>query len=188
MNKYYVYLHVKLTNGEPFYVGKGSGRRAFNKHNRSVYWKRIVDKYGYDIIFLEDNLTEEESFELETYWIMRIGRIDLGSGTLINYSDGGYGGTRRKLTEEHKRKLSEANKGQVSWAKGVKKSDETKKKISLSRIGTKGHRKGKMFKKGQIPWNKGKKMSEESRKKMSDSRKGKYPWNKGLKLKKDPDS
>lgn len=27
-NNYYVYLHIKETTGEPFYIGKGKGNRA----------------------------------------------------------------------------------------------------------------------------------------------------------------
>jgi len=180
---YYVYLHIKLTNGEPFYVGKGKGRRAFNRSNRSSYWKNIVNKYGFDIILLEENLTEERSFELEKYWISRIGRFDLGLGPLVNYTNGGEGESGRIITPEHRRKLSESNKGQVSWAKGISKSDETKKKMSDSKKGIKGHKNGKMFEKGSVPWNKGKEISEEAREKMSNSRKGKVPWNKGLRIK-----
>ncbi len=64
------------------------------------------------------------------------------------------------------------NKGkkglQVPWNKGKTHSEESRKKISLAKIGKPSH-------------NKGKRMSEESRKKMSLARLGKSPWNKGLK-------
>jgi CRISPR/Cas system-associated protein Cas5 (RAMP superfamily) len=90
-NKYYVYLHIRLDSGEPFYVGKGKDNRYKDISSRNEYWKNIVKKYGYDIIFLEENLTEKESFEKEIYWIARIGRKDLGYGNLVNMTDGGDG-------------------------------------------------------------------------------------------------
>jgi hypothetical protein len=67
------------------------GKRCYNVKRRSKYWDRIVNKYGYDIIILEDNLTNEESLLKEVYWINRIGRQSNG-GPLINMTDGGDGG------------------------------------------------------------------------------------------------
>ncbi|MBK7819460.1 MAG: hypothetical protein IPJ60_19405 [Sphingobacteriaceae bacterium] len=84
--RYYIYLHVRLTDGQPFYIGKGSGKRAFVKRNRSIHWKNIVNKYGYDILLLEETLGEKEAHTLEKYWINRIGRLDLKLGTLVNFT------------------------------------------------------------------------------------------------------
>jgi len=89
--KFYVYLHIKLTNGEPFYVGKGNNKRCDSKKGRSNWWLKTVNKYGYDVILLEENLTEEEAFKEEIYWIYRIGRRDKGLGPLVNLTDGGDG-------------------------------------------------------------------------------------------------
>lgn len=62
------------------------------------------------------------------------------------------------LSEETKRKMSEAHKGQKAWNKG--------KKCPHLLKNTNG------FKKGQIPWNKGKKMSKETKRKLSKSLEG----------------
>lgn len=43
---FYVYVHKKKTNGEVFYVGKGSGKRAWSAFGRNSLWKRTADKYG----------------------------------------------------------------------------------------------------------------------------------------------
>lgn len=51
--------------------------------------------------------------------------------------------SRGAVTEEHRKKLSIANKGKTSNRKGIIVSEETKKRISLAK-------KGK-----QVPWNKG---------------------------------
>lgn len=108
-NKYYIYLHVKKTNGEPFYIGKGTGKRCEVKHSRSSHWKNIVNKHDYDIILLETNLTIEESINYEKYWIKRIGRKDLNLGTLVNFTDGGEGTSNRPMSDYSKKKLIERN-------------------------------------------------------------------------------
>jgi hypothetical protein len=123
--KYYIYLHIKETTCEPFYIGKGIGNRYNVKNNRSKYWKRIVEKHGYDIIILEDNLTEEKAFELEKYWIRRIGRKDLGNGSLINFTNGGEGTSGRPMNEKTKKIISECNK--------TRKPSEIQKKVVSSR-------------------------------------------------------
>ncbi len=96
MSKYYIYLHIKLTNGEPFYVGKGCERRYKRSNSRSNWWNNIVNKYGFDVIMLEEGLSEIEAFDKERYWINRIGRRDLGKGPLINHTDGGEGTSGHK--------------------------------------------------------------------------------------------
>lgn len=90
----------------------------------------------------------------------------------------------RKLSEEHKRKIGESNKGRSTWATGKKFSDEHRRRISegrkkmfeknkelkekmrlktLDRI-EKGEikifEKGNQLRKGKTPWNKGKKYTE----------------------------
>lgn len=88
-NNYYVYLHVKETNGEPFYIGKGKGRRGYNFNYRNNLWNKVRDKYGVDVIILNDDLIEKEALDLEIYWINRIGRKDINKGPLTNLTDGG---------------------------------------------------------------------------------------------------
>lgn len=89
------------------------------------------------------------------------------------------------LTEEQKRKLSEARKGK----KYGPLSEETKRKISESNKGKKKHseeqkRKWSEMRKGRTPWNKGKKgvqvawnkgipCSEEAKRKISETKKRK---------------
>lgn len=60
--------------------------------------------------------------------------------------------------------------------KGFKLSEETKKKMSEARKG-----KPCWWNKGKPSWNKGKHLSEEVKRKLSIARMGKEPWNKGLK-------
>ncbi len=103
---FYVYLHIRLDTGRPFYVGKGLGKRSEIHSNKSKEWKEISSFNGYDIIILESELSEYDSFELEKYWIKRIGR-----NLLVNKTDGGGSTFGLKHTKESKNKMSASRKG-----------------------------------------------------------------------------
>lgn len=90
MKKFYVYMYLRDDN-TPYYVGKGSGKRAWSTV-RNI--KRPKDDNR--IILIYKNLDEKESFKLEKYFISYYGRKDLGTGILRNLTDGGDGATGRK--------------------------------------------------------------------------------------------
>ena len=137
MNRYYVYLHVKSTNGEPFYVGKGINDRIFSKNGRNTVWNRIVNKYGYDQLYLEQNLTETEAFKIEIYWINRIGTLNTKTGTLCNIAEGGNGGNTIKFMSDLDKtnmaiKKSNSMKGKNKGKKFGPQSEEHKIKVQES--------------------------------------------------------
>lgn len=107
--KHYIYLHIKLTDGSPFYVGKGFDKRFSVKRCRSFHWNNIVKKHGFDTLFLEEGLSEEQANQLEQYWINRIGRKDLKNGPLVNFTNGGEGASGRPMSEKAKNALSKSN-------------------------------------------------------------------------------
>jgi predicted GIY-YIG superfamily endonuclease len=111
-------------------VGKGKDGRAYIKTHRSNLWNKYVNKYDFDVILLEEGLSESEAFEREIYWIKRIGRRDLNKGTLVNFTDGGEGVSGRiyKVSEETRKKLSKALSGRVAPNKGIPMSEESKAK------------------------------------------------------------
>lgn len=85
----------------------------------------------------------------------------------------------KKLSEETKKKISQANKGNQAWNKGKSPSSVTRKKISEA---TKKQMASKeirekisrtWFKKGEPSPRKGKKLSNETKKKISEANKGK---------------
>jgi len=90
-----VYIHRKKTNREVFYVGIGRPDRPYQKSPsaRSVFWHRVVDKYGYIVEVIHTGISWEEACNIEMDLIELIGRRDLGTGTLVNLTDGGEGAT-----------------------------------------------------------------------------------------------
>lgn len=87
-----VYRHRRLDNNKIFYVGVGvDEKRAFTKRNRSIFWHNIVAKTDYLIEIIQENLTQENCFELEIFLISLYGRKDIKTGILCNLTDGGEG-------------------------------------------------------------------------------------------------
>jgi hypothetical protein len=172
MNNFYTYAYLR-EDGTPYYIGKGKGVRAYNKSKRDV--RPPKDKSR--IIFLKQNLTEEEAFGHEIYMIGVFGRKDLGTGILHNRTNGGDGSSGVIVSGETKLKMSKARKGKsfsedhkrkISEAK-KQQTEETRKKISQANSGKKRSEEQRKLMSERV---KGRKHSEETKKKMSEKRKG----------------
>jgi len=107
-----VYRHLK-PSGEVFYIGIGSSKkRAYSKSCRNKHWIHTVNKYGYEVQILTNNIDIEFAREIEVNLISYYGRMDLKKGTLVNKTDGGEGFKNMSLDERLKRKerITEYNK------------------------------------------------------------------------------
>ena len=145
-----LYRHIRLDKNEPFYIGIGKEeKRAYQKISRNKYWKHIIDKTDYEVEILFEDLTWEQACEKEKEFIKLYGRKDLGTGSLVNMTDGGDGIINQIVSKETRQKMSNSIKGKI---KGIKKTEEQKQKIS-----------DKL---------KGRKLPEETKQKMSNSGKG----------------
>lgn len=188
---YYVYCYLRK-DGTPYYIGKGTGNRAWTKGKGEV--GKPTDSKR--IIIVEDNLTLTGSLAIERRLIRWYGRIDLGNGILRNQTNGGDGGagaragnilskeTRKKISlahlgkkrkpmgEESKKKLSESLKGKNI---GKIRSEETKQKLSNALRGKLRGPLSKETKQKLREYNLGKivgPMNEEHKRKISDALKG----------------
>ena len=156
----YWYGHWRFDH-EPFYVGKGKHRRAYNhfklKSNNNSHRARKIRKIfslGLEpiLVFKRTYLTEKQAFELEKKLIPKIGRSDLGEGPLTNHSDGGDGPSGMILSkksirkrEATKRKWSPRYRAEVIakitkasiGRKHPPRSNEWRRKQSLARKGVK---------------------------------------------------
>lgn len=114
--EFYIYFWLRK-DGTPYYIGKGKSRRAYAKRdalNKPTCDSRIK-------IFSKD-LTEQQAFALERFWVKVFGRQDLNTGILRNRTDGGEGVTGSFRTIETKEKMSK-------WQRGRKLTELHKKNI-----------------------------------------------------------
>jgi hypothetical protein len=135
----YVYRHIRLDKNEPFYIGIGSDERynrSRERYNRNSLWKIIAKKSEIEIEILLDDLTYKEAQEKEKEFISLYGRKNNNTGILTNLTDGGEGTIGTVISEETRKKLSIAHKGNKSRT-GHKLSLETRQKMSLSAKGKK---------------------------------------------------
>lgn len=105
------------------------------KNNQAFY--NAIQKYGWENIkheIVAENISKEEATKLEKELIEKYHATDKNYGYNICFGgEDGWVGVHH--TEEAKRKMREAAKHRTSSRKGVKLSEETKKKLSESHKG-----------------------------------------------------
>ncbi|MEM4994812.1 NUMOD3 domain-containing DNA-binding protein [Priestia sp. SB1] len=182
MKNFYVYEWFKNSTLEVIYVGKGTGLRRFDLHQRNQYFLSTISKHKCSVRIIESNLTEQQAFNLE---VERIAELKALGQAKCNFTIGGVGGNTYQYLSVEKRSILSKNQSQKSklWWKdkdlqyrklhgekvakvikgkllgkknpmyGKSHSEETRKKISLA--------------------NAGKKLSEEHKRLLSEKNSGK---------------
>ncbi|NZD50562.1 NUMOD3 domain-containing DNA-binding protein [Rhizobium leguminosarum] len=139
MDHFYVYQWRRPDTGAIFYVGKGCFVRDAQpkKHNKIV--TRIVAKLermgmAPEVERVQSGLTEREAFEIERREIAKYGRINNGTGTLANMTDGGEGTSGVIRSMETRAKLSISLMGNTNTI-GRTLSSESRAKIGATKVG-----------------------------------------------------
>lgn len=203
MFKGFIYCATCLPTGK-WYFGQTtkSVKRRWNQHVRFALQYRdnyklhaAIRKYGIENFIVEEVLTvsaptkDALKRKLDYIEIRLIKRFETRRKG-YNMTDGGEWVNLGSLSEEHKKKLSEAKMGENNPMFGKKHSEETRRKISESNRGkhsvTEEHRRklseanqgSRNHNFGKPAWNRGIRMSEEQKEKLSKALKGKsQPWN-----------
>ena len=187
--RHYVYTYA-YPDGRVFYVGKGV-RDRIHRHERDALLSRNINPYKENVIrkILADGgrvikaklayfETHEEALAYEIALIFFLNATD----SLTNLTPGGDGQIDVVFSEEHRRKLSEAQKGKpreplppearqrVTEAnRGKRRSEETRRRMSESRT---GKPMPEEVKEKLRQANTGKSLSAEARRKISEANKG----------------
>ena len=97
--KYYTYAYLR-EDRTPYYIGKGTGNRAYVSHKR----KNQADfkpKSLNQIVILKYFEYEKDAYKHEKYLIFLYG-LKINNGFLINMTNGGDGGGHIKYSDEEK--------------------------------------------------------------------------------------
>ena len=173
---YYIYRITNKVNGKT-YIGQHKYKKLDDSYMGSgVHLRRAQKKYGFENFkkdILVFNISKKEHADLLEKTFIAAERKKVGVDNCYNIADGGKGGDGSKgkhwkLSEETKKKISEALKGKP-------KSEEHKRKMSEINKGKhhseESNRKRSETMKGK---NKGKVFTEEHKRKISEARKGKH--------------
>jgi len=167
-SKIYIGITIKSLNERIYRHSRFSGQPFGN----------ALRKYGiqsFDISVIDSALLKEIAYEKEIYWIKFYNsRVPNG----YNLTDGGEG-CHGSLSEETRKKMSEAKKGKPNGRLGKHHSEETKIKMSKAQKGKKLSEEAKRKigeankrRNAKPPSAKGKHWSEETRMKISKALKG----------------
>ena len=121
-----VYAYLREKDLTPYYIGKGKGKRAYQKHGNVPI---PADKKL--IKFYHKNLLEKDALDLEVKYIKLFGRKHNNTGILVNFTDGGEGTSGLKTTPEKIRKIIAtgiANNSYIRTPEQIAKQIDTARK------------------------------------------------------------
>lgn len=118
---FYVYVWHSA-NGTPFYVGKGTGKRAREISRRTADFRAVHAEGGCYVEIVDEFILESQAHAYEIELIALYGRRECG-GLLVNKTDGGEGSSGFVHSDETRTKLSAMRTGTID-------TDETREKKS----------------------------------------------------------
>lgn len=151
IGNHYLYRHIRLDTGEPFYIGVGTKNnrahnsisheysRAYSKSDRSDFWKNITNKSAYEVEILLESDDYEFVKQKEIEFVALYGRRNLRRGSLCNLTDGGEGMLGIIVSNETRAKQSKAHKGKKRTGEALlnlqKSAKEVVDRYAKERIG-----------------------------------------------------
>lgn len=154
MLKFYAYIFRDPRDNLPFYIGKGSGGRAYRLSGRGKpildRIKEIEDAGFRHYVQVIDMPSEYEAFKFESFMISMVGRINAGTGPLMNrgegfpakssgQTDGGKEAISRAQRENKRRLNKEFTPAQLERiSMGVKRTMTPERLAQLRAAGLKG--------------------------------------------------
>jgi group I intron endonuclease len=177
-----VYKITNLVNGK-IYIGKTSDvNKRWKKHIEIAksqeekayqYLHKSINKYGIENFIIEEienNLTEQESFNREIFWIKTMEAKNSNVG--MNLTNGGEGASGLKWSNESRNKISGDNNH--NFGKPLK--EEVKDKLSVALSGENNPFYGKHHSEKTIKLLQNKEISDEQKKYLSEINSGeKHP-------------
>lgn len=143
-NSFYVYQHIRCDTNQIIYVGKGTGRRAYDFNRRNKLWFDIKSKTDIKVSILIKNIENEFAIliEREVIELYKLKNINL-----VNIKIGGAGNKKYTHSDEVRKKISESHKGkkrplevmEKMWSscRGKAKSEQHKLNLAKSHTGKK---------------------------------------------------
>lgn len=181
MKQFYVYIQCR-PSGEPFYVGKGHGKRAFtlNRKTTNKHYCNTIKKYGAKncIVYVRNCRSEAQALKHEVWLIAWCNAQGFRLANLTAGGDGisGYRHTVQTIvkmtahlsgnaymlghvhTPEARAKMSASRKGNTN-ARGKQWSPAARRRVSAVRkkvwADPDYYNKMCTMRKGRVPWNKG---------------------------------
>lgn len=114
MNEFYVYMYRRNDTNDVFYIGKGINQRAEIISGHNDHCRKVANKHGFTIEYVQKNMSEEDAFALERalihkyvneygYSIEIEGMRDRANPHhLCNHTMGGEGSAGFRWDDEHK--------------------------------------------------------------------------------------
>ena len=174
---YYIYRITNKINGKT-YIGQHRYKKLNDSYMGSgILLAKAKQKYGIENFTKTILEFDIPTVELADDWEQMYILFERAKGKAeYNIANGGKGSAGHRCSEETRRKLSESHKGIPGYWKGKHHSEEHKRKISEAE---KGKHISEEHKRKISEAHKGRKFSDKAIRKMSETHKGKTPWNKG---------
>jgi hypothetical protein len=144
----YTYIY-RDEQGTPYYVGKGIKDRYLGRH------RRIPIPPVAQIEMIEQP-SPEAAYEHEKFLVKKYGRLDLGTGTLMNHTDGGAGtlnpceSARQKLRENGREAVKSGQLASIRTPEHQSKAGKIAGQITGPVLGRKMVESGQAFRVGKI--------------------------------------